>query len=589
MGNYTKTVALIVVSVFVVAGLTVFVGSARASVPHNGVAKINPVMLRDLTLDPTSFPAADFHDIQASPPPPVPPTTPIVVNITQYGVVHIPVGQWETVIMNFSGYDAGTAYDYFNNVYINNASVLISTQPEAGSWGVMVNLSEFMSFFDGQSTIYFQGPFTPGLHPNFEGIQYNNMSLLFYPIPQGWTAPPEPNIVEPLHISGNNNLGVAPISIPSDASAVELQTVLISSEFWYADEPAYSAESVWANGYRLTTLFAQPWINSGGIDLFAWRPIYPVGMLDHYWTYTNLTPALGILEQSSNLTFAGPQGYAEGGAGVNGNLLIWTNPNVTGAQQLTYSSSVGPLVTAALNNTAVINSDGNYFTTIDQSKQVSYSYSSEIMTTTGDYTSSISTMESWFNDQNLNPIWENVSQNQIVSSTQTTVYNETGMHGTSTVVYSQQWPLFMDLGAQLTFLYQQLDNATNVPPFYNQFYTYTSYFLNAQQGLIQSTMTSSDINGMSSQSFSYFSDQIYGTNGVFSSILEISPYYAIILNITSSFHVTHKAFLTYNWQSTGGSFSGSFFEHLLSGAENNSTSYYVQETVTQNQVIQGTF
>ena len=57
-----------------------------------------------------------------------------------------------------------------------------------------------------------------------------------------------------------------------------------------------------------------------------------------------------------------------------------------------------------------------------------------------------------------------------------------------------------------------------------------------------SSLTFYNINGNSGQYFSAADDMIYGTNGIFSSVLEFGPGFAIILNVTMTYHLTKKMF-----------------------------------------------
>lgn len=570
-----KIATAFVVAAFVIVGIGSVLQLPGSNHSAGSSVSATPQISLNATLDPYNWPPANFTNLNAAPAPPVPDTTPIVVNITQYGEISIPNGHWETVIMNFSGYDAGTAYDYGGNVEINNISVFRSTQPESGSWGVLANLSEFMSIFNGHGSIYFKGPFVPGLHKNFHGIQYNNMSLLFYPIPKGVKAPSYPTLVEPLNTKHHS----AQFSLPSNTSAVELQTTMTQKEFWYTLNPAYDGAVVSTSGHRLTTLFSFPWINSGGIDLFSWRPINPVHMLNRQWTYTNLTPALGWLEQTHTLNFTKPSGYSGKEPHIFANLLIWTSPDVKGASQVSYNYENHPLSTYAVNNTSMVNVNGNHYSQIDQSKRISYHYSSEIMTSTGSYTSSVSTFENFNNAQTLGPVWENLSMLWSVKSSVTTLYDEKGMHGVTRQTSLVEVPLAMQLGSTLTLINQKGRD---------RYYNYQSYFNNATQGLITTTMSSSFLNGHVSSKYAYTSDVIH-TNGYFASVLEIGPGFAEILNLTASHHYTQKTFFSYTLEKKGKMEYGNVYYHTMAGIEKNSQSYYVQEKVLYNVVKQYSF
>ncbi len=536
-----------------------------------GTAAAGPVRLAD---DPSSFPAANYSNLDVAPLPEVPHTTPIVVNVTAYGTVAIPTGTWETVLMNYTGYTAGTAYDYFQTVTIDGAMVYVGVNPEAGHWTQFVNLSEYLAFFDGQSSITISGP-SLGSGTNFEGIQDNYISLVFYPVPARHAGPSYPTEVIPLfQFSGTPSS--TSVTIPTDASAVVLQMMAIGSEFWYSLNPDFTAVTVSVGGTNVSNYLQYPWINSGGIDLFSWRPIFPVNMLNHQWEDFNLTGALGLIEGTHDLNATPAAGSL--GADVIANLLVYTSPTVLGAHSVSYSYRQAPVRTTYAENASLVNLNGNNYTFYDQADRISYDYSSRITTTTGQYTASLSTQEEYVNDQTLTALWQNITESEVTTTQTTTTYNERNLHGEATSSQTLSYPLAMDLGEVLTYLYSEDGGSL-------QFYNYTSDFLNVEQGYFETDASAAVLNGVASSSSTSIENAIVHTNGVFVSLLEIGPGYAIILNITSSQHTTNKVYAALTTQRTGDRTSVGYYYHALSGVEDNSTSYYVEENVTQNVVV----
>lgn len=546
--------------------------------------------LRDMALDPTSYPSANFSELNAAPSPAVPDTTPVVLNITQYGSIQIPQGTWETVLLNYTGYTAGTAYDYFQTVYINKAVVYLGVEPEAGSWSVEANLSLYMSFFEGKETINMTGPHL-GLGTNFRGIQINNFSLLFYPVPKGSSPPTYPSMVEPVVVWKGVGAGKSlsgPINVPSNTIAADLGVIGIGPEFWYSLNPDYASFNITVGGHAVGNYLQFPWINSGGIDLFEWRPIAPVTMLNHFWFMYNLTGALGLLEHNSNMTFWGAPGSVHGYS-VIANLFIYSGNGLT-AEQTSARQYAGPVHTQYTLNNSVINSNGNNYVYYNQSAFQTINYSSVIFTKTGHF--KVSSKQSYYfsNNQYLTPVWQNITENEVSVIHQSASYQEKGMHGISQTTTTWSYPLAMDLGAQLTYLYNKQQGPSSGFHFTDSYYNYTSYFLNVTQGLQISSNTFSVLNGMNKQTYSYLNDAIVNSDGVFSAILEISPYFAILSNISDSHHVTHKVYTAYTLNIEHHRLiSGSYYNHLITGVEDNSNSFYLQETVTQNIVNQGSF
>jgi len=572
--NWNRTSAAAAVPAVAIALLMLTPGSfAQAT-----TAPALHVGLRDVALDPSGFPAANYNNIVINPPPPVPHTVPVVLNITVYGIVSIPRGDWETVIMNYTGYTAGTAYDYFQTVSIDHAMVYVGVNPEAGHWTQFVNLSEYLVFFDDQSNINISGP-ALGSGTNFEGIQDNYISLAFYPLPTGAKSPGFANLVEPL-FQFNGDPAQAAINVPSNTSAVMLQMIGIGSEFWYSLNPDFTAITTAVGGVNVSTYLQFPWINSGGIDLFSWRPIPPVNMLNHQWEYFNLTGALGLLEANRTLTVAPADGSL--GADVIANLLVYTSPDVKGARQTGYSFHQSPVRTYSVVNTSFDNGNpnGNNYAVYDQTDNLSYAYSAQVTTTTGRYSVSSATHEHFVNDQSLNLVWQNISENEVTSTVQVTTYDETGLHGTVTTSRLIWYPLAMDLGYTLAYLYSQGSDS---------FFNYTSYFYNVHQGFDGIYQSSSDLNGLTSTSYQSVSDAIENTNGFFASVLEEGPGFAIIENITASLHTTNEVYTQLALLQTPGGTLFRYYHHVLSGKEDNSTTYYVQEKVTVNRVTEFSF
>ena len=552
-------VAAIAVLMIVPGGLAAPVGSL-APAPHGP---------QSLASDPAGFPPANYTNPTISPPPAVPDTTPVVLALSSYGTVAIPNGVWETVVMNYTGYTAGTAYDYFQTVTIDGAMVYVGVNPEAGAWTQFVNLSAYLAFFDHQSTISISGPHL-GQGTNFEGVQTNNITLLFYPVPAGASPPSYPTMVEPLFAFAGTPSSRT-VTIPSNASAVVLQMIAIGSEFWYSLNPDFTAVTTSIGGYNVSTYLQYPWINSGGIDLFSWRPIFPVHMLDHQWESFNLTGALGLIEGTSTLTVA-PASNAMG-ASVIANLLVYTSPHVKGAVSTGYHFVQHPVQTTTVVNSSLVNVNGNDFVYYNQTDRIDYGYSSTLRTDTGSYSVALGTSESFANHQSLTPVWQNITESEHVNTHQVTFYHERGLHGIAVVDQTLSYPLAMQIGE--TLVYTSTEGSLS-------FYNYTSYFYNVTQGYVEHDTTFSDLNGRIATSFDRINDRIYGTNGYFLSVLEFGPGFAIILNVTASLHVTHKVDTQVSGSTSRGRSTFSYYQRRISGLEDNSTTYYVQETITHD-------
>lgn len=569
--------AVITVTAFVLSAMvvlndgysTVKTSVANAAAPA-GTA--SPASLKNTASDPTlpsGFPPANFSDPQAAPPPAVPDTTPVIVPIESFGTVPIPNGVWETVILNITGYDAGTAYDYFNSFSINGAHVWLGVNPEVGRWAVDVNISQFMSFFDAKNSISVSGS-TLGLHQNFRGIQYNNYTLEFYPVPIGRGPPVYPSVVVPL------KKGTTYANIPSDTRAAFIQSIVIDSEFQYTLNPSWEAYTWTVNGHKLAESFIYPWINSGGIDLFSWRPVYPPYMLDHQWNNVNLTDALGMIE-GNNISIQPAPATGSPGIGLfMGNLFLYTSTNVLSAKQIRYNYDAGPLVTVSQTLPGLYNENGNSYSLYDSYRNITFSGSSTLITKDGIITISSHTEENYTNLQSLpNSVWQNMTQNETTLTHTVVVYHEANRHGVVSTLESTVFPVTFDYGAVLTYL-----NSSNGLSFYN----YTSYFLNVMEAYNTSTDTVSNINGQTARHYMAADDMIYGTNGEFSSILEFGPGFAVILNVTMTYHLTKKMYTYSTMNEVNGIVTMTVWTHKMAALGTDPNLYYVQETMYLNTI-----
>ncbi len=523
---------------------------------------------------PSGFPPANFTNRQGYKSPAVPDTQPVVIPITAFGMVTIPNGTWETAILNVTGYDAGTAYDYFNSFSVNGADVWLGVNPEAGSWNVNVNISQFMSFFDGKTSIQVSGT-TLGLHQNFRGIQYNNYTIMLYPVPPGQSAPTYPSQVIPLH------KGTTYVNIPSNTVAAKIQSIAIDNEFQYTLNPAWAAYTWSVNGTKLADSFIYPWINSGGIDLFSWRPVYPPYMLNHQWNVVNLTDALGMIE-GSNVPLQ-VTGASEGpGIGLFvGNLFLYTQNNVLGAKQLSYGFHEGTLVNVTQITPGLYNENGNSYSLYNSYRNITYSGVSLIKTTDGSIQASSFTTMNFTNLQSLpDAVWQNLSQDETTVTHAKTVYHEEGTNGVVLSTTSTVMPVAFDYGALLNYLY----SSGNL-----YYYNYTSYFKNVMEAYNVSTFTLSNLNGHHTANYVSTSNMIYDTNGVFSSVLEFGPGFAVILNVTYTHHDTKKVFNSVTTAFGPEGFTTTVWTHEMAALGTDPSLYYVQSTMDQNVVTSTTY
>ena len=176
------------------------------------------------------------------------------------------------------------------------------------------------------------------------GYFLTSFSLSFYPVPAGATPPKEPTEIVPLWpytsevASAPNTSAVR--TVPTDVVNATLELYAYGftggsadEEFWYTLTPPFRTIHVEVDNTTFASVLPFPYVNTGGIDLFAWDPITGAFTLDDRPYQVSVTAALGMLEgtHSFKIQVVGrlpPARWIAGGC-----LLLYTNASAGPATQ----------------------------------------------------------------------------------------------------------------------------------------------------------------------------------------------------------------------------------------------------------------
>ena len=401
------------------------------------------------------------------PPPPVPNTTPtlvplgtnvknccIEVNFTS------PVGPWESIVMNYTGRVVPDVFDSSYRGFVDGVQVLFGTSPEYGTWTVRENLTEYASLFHGTTNFTFL--FGVAIPSGSPGYFLSNLTLEFYPVPSGGTPPPEPNVILPLWfrqpIQSAGQTILANATVPSNTSSAELELFAYAfgpqEEFWWAYPHPARAVQFGVTGTTLGAVFPFPYVNTGGIDLFLWRPITGVFTTANVPYRLNLTGALGTIEGSHEYS-ANVSGVLSGSTWLlGGALLLWTNASYSGATPLATSYSGLASTTS-----------GNV-----QSSSARASASSQLSTSAGPLT-----VTSWWNASFSGSVASSTSWSNVTDSTDLsgTTWTDNGA-----AVTSDQRDYSFQIAADQGGSFTETSNTGGGYPIYGNF---TSELLNVYQ------------------------------------------------------------------------------------------------------------
>lgn len=242
-------------------------------------------------------------------------------------------GPWQTVVLeaDFS-VEGGRQFDRTANLWIGGVNLYFGTTAEptrapvkiGRSWHVERELSDYTAVLRAPAA----GRVDLGnlVNSTYTSRLWGTAEIAFYPLPEEETedaprAPVTPDVVLPL--SAGPTGGTVGLFSPSDALAatfhlptnverafldVILQHQGANDEFWYTCVPtdlaaalqscvgtAFREGQVSIDGQPAGVVPIFPWIFTGGIDPYLWRPIPAVQALNFVPYRVDLTPFAGVL------------------------------------------------------------------------------------------------------------------------------------------------------------------------------------------------------------------------------------------------------------------------------------------------------
>ncbi|HEX3944264.1 MAG TPA: peptide-N4-asparagine amidase, partial [Rhizomicrobium sp.] len=233
-------------------------------------------------------------------------------------------GPWEKVVLHGDfNITAGRQYDRTANIWIGGVNVYFGTTAEpsasvARNWTVESDLTDYTPLFTRNQS----GEVDLGntVDSTYTGILYGSAELDFYPVPKHQQAPDTADQVYPLSAGPNggtvalgNSSSVlsTTVTLPTNVERAYLDVFAQSQsgdEFWYTCVPnnvagtlqscgggAFREAQVTIDGTPAGVSPVYPWIYTGGIDPYLWRPIPDIDTLNFTPYRVDLTPFAGLL------------------------------------------------------------------------------------------------------------------------------------------------------------------------------------------------------------------------------------------------------------------------------------------------------
>ena len=368
-------------------------------------------------------------------------------------------GPWSMVVLNFTGSVTGRQFDREAMIWIGNAMVYMGTTPEptpAGiTWHAIKDVSEYTPLLTQGQTYTIQVPNL--VNSRFTGTIYITATLTFYETSSTFTAASHPDTIVPLSgsflfLPGRTPVSAKPVTLPTNPDRLFLELWAKGNscdEFWYASQPdayananglcpggAFREIQVSIDNTLAGVVWPFPYVFTGGINPYLWRPIPAVDAFNEPPYLVDLTPFIGMLTDGQPHTVS--FNVVNNGFywQIDGNILVYRDPVLAKTSGKLTNYQISPGANQSVSQT--INTNSALFNFISSRSLAIAGY---VDTSAGRVTTSISQQFTFTNNQVLDLInfLENLKGTETITSTTTT----TGPSGTSTVTVADSYPIAM--------------------------------------------------------------------------------------------------------------------------------------------------
>ena len=381
-------------------------------------------------------------------------------------------GPWAKVVFegDFS-VNAGRQFDRTGSIWIAGTNIYFGTtaEPSANlgpSWHVERDVTDLSAILQAPST----GEVVLGniVNSTYTGIITASGTLQFYPANASNPAPVVADDVYPLsggplgdnqYLSDQQQPLTGTFTLPRNVEAAYLDVYLqsqIGDEFWYTCFPndlantipncgntAFREGDVAIDGRPAGVAPVYPWIYTGGIDPYLWRPIPGVETLAFKPYRVNLTPFAALLDDGNPHTVTVNVFNNGNYFAANGALLVYLDH---GSSQVTgglISDSTSLYPSPNVSEDVAPNAKGIYTGSVEVTSSHPVSVDGYAITSQGRIETAVRQQISFSNRQVVKAnasesiFDQKIDQTTAIASTTTTQ----SASGTQTVSEQKSWPL----------------------------------------------------------------------------------------------------------------------------------------------------
>jgi Peptide N-acetyl-beta-D-glucosaminyl asparaginase amidase A len=408
-------------------------------------------------------------------------------------------GPWAKVVFegDFS-INAGRQFDRTANIWIGGANIYFGTTAEPSAtvsrcWHVERDLTDYSALFTSSQP----GEVDLGnlVNSTYTSVITGSADLQFYPVAPPAQPPVTADVVLPLSagptggtvsLSTSSDMLARSFSMPANVERAYLDVFAQSQsndEFWYTCVPndvATELQSCGATAFRETEVTIDgvpagvapvyPWIFTGGIDPFLWRPIPGVQTLNFIPYRVDLTPFAGVLSNGQTHQIALSVFNADFHFAVTASLLLYLDHGSSQVTGEVTENTIGPGPTPDVREN-LTNTNGNIMGTVTVHSSRRFEVAGFVNTSHGKVRTEVEQKIKFANEQEFNisatMFVQDIKQKTNISSHTTT--KDRGVELENSEEF--EWPLLLDYSfvvnpdgsaSQITVIRQEFEKERKV-------------------------------------------------------------------------------------------------------------------------------
>ena len=356
----------------------------------------------------------------------IPSTTPTTVTILQkqafgnaappmQNVVSLPNGNWQKAIITVTGTEQGRQFDRLMLMWVGNAQIFTGVTPEPTAsgiaWTVRKDVSAYLPLLKGTQT--FTTLIDNFVTSVYTGIPVVSVSLALYPrggevatlAAETWNQD-QPNTIIPLTSSPNmvtvhpNQTLSATLTLPDDVKGAYLDLYAIAQigdEFWWTQIPAFRELEVSIDGKPAGMVWPFPFVYTGGVNPYLWRPISAINTLNMPSYRLDLTPFAGLLggQHTISVSVFNNQDYWL----LSGSLFLQEDNGHATSGSVTMNTLSFPTQAQRSTTPLIASTSPSSNSQVDITATTRYQISGQVHTSQGTFTASVVSSLNFSNDQ----------------------------------------------------------------------------------------------------------------------------------------------------------------------------------------------